>query len=233
MSTASPNATRSAGIILFVVTLLAVAFMAHHPTVGHAPDLGHAIERVGALSHASAIVHGALIATMLVTAYCLSMFVALRGADRPLVRSGAIAYAAGVVLMIGAALVSGFVVTDVATLMPHDTATDQQVTRQLLILCGILNQACANGAAVALSAGILLWSIELLRPRHGGDRRMELVAGALGLVAGAVPVVALPAGAIHLDVHGMMLVVLLWSAWQLAVAGWMIRAGRSAALAAP
>jgi hypothetical protein len=229
MSIPSPHApaTRPAGIVLFVVTLLTVAFMAHHPTAPHTPDVGHAIERIADLAHASAIVHGALIASMLVTAWCLSVFASRRDLDRPLVRTGAIAYAAGVVVMIGAALVSGFVVSDVATLMPHDTSTDQQVARALLTLCGILNQACANCATVAMSAGILLWSIDLVRRRDRDDRRFGILVGALGIAVGIVPIVALPMGAIRLDVHGMMLVVLLWSAWLLAVAGWLIRVGRA------
>jgi hypothetical protein len=215
----NPPATRHAGFILIAITLLAIVFMAHHPTVAPSPDIGHTIERVSGFAHASAIVHGALIAALLATAYCLSVFASWRGFERPLVRAGAIAYGAGVVVMIGAALVSGFVVTDVATLMPHDTATDLQVMRQLLTLCGILNQACANAAAVAMSAGVLLCSIDLAR-----ERGVARAIGVLGVVVGLVPIVALPIGAIHLDVRGMMFVVLLQAAWQFAVAAWMVRA---------
>ena len=120
-----------------------------------------------------------------------------------------------------AALGSGFVITEVAKAMPHDTQVDLQIARQLLILCGILNQACANCATVLMSVGIALWSLDLLMGK-GIDRAL----GALGCVAGVLPVVALWSGAIHLDVHGMLSVVLLQAVWQLAVAAWLIRAGR-------
>jgi hypothetical protein len=218
LSSQGAHPQRHAGVILLAVTLLAVVFMAHHPTAGPSPDIGHAIDRVSGLAAASAIVHGALIAAMLVAGYCLSVFASWRGLDRPFVRAGAIAYATGVVVMIGAALVSGFVVTDVASSMPRDNAIDLQVTRQLLTLCGILNQACANCAAVAMSAGILLWSIDLLR-----DRGVARAIGALGVGVGVIPIVALPIGAVRLDVRGMMLVVLLQGVWQLVVATWMMR----------
>jgi hypothetical protein len=230
MSTAASNIassrtappTRTTGFVLLAVTLLAIVFMAHHPTAGRSPDVGHAVERIAGLSHASAVVHGVLIAALLAMLHCLSMFASRRDLDRPLVRAGAIAYATGVVVMIGAALVSGFVTAQVATLMPHDTPADLQVTHHLLILCGILNQACANCATVAMSAGILLWSIDLLR-----DRGLARAGGVLGLFVGIVPMVALPIGAIHLDVHGMLAVVVLQAAWQLVIAAWMIRADRA------
>jgi hypothetical protein len=123
--------------------------------------------------------------------------------------------------MIGAALFSGFVVADVASSMPHDTSTDQQILRQLLVFCGIVNQASAHCAVVAMSAGIVLWSLDLWRG-SGADRAV----GAFGCVVGLAPMGALAIGAIHLDVHGMTIVALLDAAWQLAIAALLIRAGR-------
>lgn len=209
-----------AGWILVAVTLLAVFAMAHHPTVS-ASDTGQAVRRIADLSRPSAIVHGALMALLLLTFYGLTEFASQRGDRRPLIRIGTIAYGAGIVVMLGAALVSGFVITDVAALTPHDTPVDLQINRQLLILCGILNQACANCAVVAMSAGIGLWSIDLLR-----DRGVLRAIGLVGLVVGVVPIAALLSGTIRLDVHGMGLVLLIESVWNLAIAAWLIRRGR-------
>ena len=209
------------GVVLLVVTLLAVAAMAHHPTVSPAPDPQHAIRGVAALGRLSAVVHGALIALMLVTFHCLTEFAWRRGLARPLVRSGLIAYATGVLVMIGAALVSGFVVADVASMIPRETAGDLQVARPLLALCGILNQACADVGAVAMSIGIGLWSLDLLR-----ERGVARGVGAFGCVVAVVPIVALPAGLIRLDVHGMLQVVLLQAAWNLGIALLLMRERR-------
>lgn len=208
------------GWILLVVTALGVVAMAHHPSVS-TPDIAVAVKRITDLSQLSGVVHGGLMALMLVTFYCLSVFAEWRGASRPLILAGLIAYGAGVIVMLGAALVSGFVVPDVASMSPHDSPVDLQIVRQLLILCSILNQACADFGVVAMSVGIGLWSLDLMR-----ERGMLRMIGMFGCVVGLVPVVALFAGALHLDVHGMRNVVLLDAAWNLAIAAWMIRIGR-------
>jgi hypothetical protein len=219
-----PDDTMIAGTILLVVTLLEILAMAHHPTVGTA-DIGTAVQRIGTLSRLSGLVHGALIATLLLTLYGLTTFALQRGFARPLIRSGLIAYGSGTIVMIGAALVSGFVIGDVATLSPHDTVADLQMDRHVLILCGILNQACANLAVVAMSVGIGLWSIDLLR--DAGSARW---IGALGCIVGLVPVVALFSGALRLDVHGMSTVVMIQAAWTLAIAIWLLRLTRNRAM---
>jgi hypothetical protein len=215
------NSTFIAGSILLGITFLAVVAMAHHPRGVATSDVEHAMEHLAGLSRATAVVHGGLIASMLLTLHCLAEFASHRGFARPLIRSGAIAYTAGVLVMIGAALVSGFVTPNVASLMPHDTPVDLQVGRQLLILCGILNQACADSGAVAMSVGIALWSLDLLR-----DRGPSRAIGSFGLLVGIVPIVALLTGAIRLDVRGMFDVVLLQAAWYLAIAALLLRAGR-------
>jgi hypothetical protein len=205
---------------LLVVTCIVLVFMSHHPIVATS-DIQEAVRRLVALSRISAVVHGTLMALLLITYYALTAFARQRGSTRPLVRLGTIAYGAGIVIMLIAALVSGFVVTQVAVLTPHDTPVDLQINRQLFILCGILNQACANFGVFAISAGIALWAVDLLR-----DRGTLRAIGLLGLVVGIVPVSALGSGAIRLDVHGMGEVLFVQSAWNLAIAAWMIREAR-------
>jgi hypothetical protein len=218
-----PDDTVAAGIILLVVTLLEILAMAHHPTVGTA-DVGTAVQRIGEFSRLSGLVHGVLIAVLLLTFHGLTTFAQQLGFVRPLVRSGVIAYGSGTIVMIGAALVSGFVIGDVTTLGPHDTAVDLQIDHHVLILCRILNQACADFAVVAMSVGIVLWSVELLRI-HGSARWI----GVLGCVVGIVPVVRLLSGSIRLDVHGMSTVVLVQAVWTVAIAAWLLRLPRNRA----
>ena len=224
MQTALDPTSRSSSVtggVLLVVTLLAVAAMAHHPTVVGAPDAAHAIRAIANVSRLSAIVHAVLIGVLLVTLHCLVEFAWARGLARPLVRGATLAYAVGIVLMIGAALVSGFVIADVASAAPHDTAVDLQIVHQLLRLCGVLNQVSAGFGAVAMSVGIGLWSIDLLR-----DRGLARAVGALGAIVALVPMIAVPLGAIRLDVHGMLQVVLLQAAWYLGIAALLLRGRR-------
>lgn len=221
-----PHSSAIAGVVLLFVTLLEIVAMAHHPTVATV-DIGQAVEHLGALSRLSGLVHGVLIASMLLTLYGISEFAVRRGLERPLVRAGAIAYCAGVLVMLGAALVSGFVIGDVASLGPHDLPMDLQITRHVLVFCGILNQACANVGVVAMSVGIGCWSIDLLR-----DRGPARWIGALGCLAGIVPAVALLGGMIRLDVRGMRTVVLIQACWTLAIAGWLLHVARRSDLRA-
>jgi hypothetical protein len=210
----SPAAARSssAGLILLIATVLEIFTMAHHPTV-HIPDVVQALQQISKLSSLSAWVHGVLMALMLVIAFAFSEFAMRRGIARPIIRAGAIAYGAGILVMLGAAMVSGFIVADLASSLPHANAVDLQISTQLLILCRVLNQSCASFGAVAMSAGIALWSIDLLR--DAGARRAICL---LGLALSLLPAIALILGLIHLDVHGMMLVLLLQSVWNVAVA---------------
>jgi hypothetical protein len=119
--------------------------------------------------------------------------------------------------MVGAALVSGFISTGVSALLPHATAVDLQINLQILLLCRVLNQSCANFAVVAMSAGIVCWSLDLCR--NSGSLR---AVGVFGCLVGLVPALALLFGELRLDVHGMTEVVVAQSAWNIAVALLMI-----------
>ena len=207
----------SAGWVLLASTLLGLLAMSHHPSV-HAADIGEAMRRIAALSTMTAIVHGTLMALMLANVYALSEFVLRRGIGRRAMRAGAIAYGAGTVAMLGAALVSGFIIVGVASMGPGDAVADPGLGGRLTGLCRVLNQSCANLGLVAMSAGIVFWSIDLLRDR--GPRRW---VGLLGCAVGLVPAVALVGGWLRLDVGGMTFAVALQACWNVALATLLLR----------
>jgi hypothetical protein len=202
----------TSGAILLVASVLEVLGMLHHPSV-QTTDIAHAVEQITQLAPLSAFVHAALIALMLLIAYGFVDFTVRRGLNRPFVRAGAICYAAGIAFMTAAALVSGFMVSNLTSLTPHVTALDLQIASQLLTLCWVLNQGCAGFAVVAMSVGIACWSLDLCR--HSGLNRG---VGTFGCVVGLLPAVALIFGKFHLDVHGMTAVVMVQATWNVAVA---------------
>jgi hypothetical protein len=206
------HTARITGVVLAVATLAEILVMAHHPSV-RTSDPAAAAQQIAALAPLAQIVHGVLIALMLLIAYGLSEFVLRREPARPLIRAGTIAYATGVLVMTGAALVSGFILPALAISLPRATQADLQLTKDLFILCRVLNQTCAHTGAVAMSVGIGLWSIGLLRGRGA----LKLT-GVLGCVIGAAVSVALLTGTLALDVHGMLVVILAQALWNLAVA---------------
>jgi hypothetical protein len=206
-----------AGTVLAAATVLEIFVMAHHPSV-HTADVAEAVRIISQLAPLGGWVHGTLQALLLIVAYGLSEFVLRRDIRRPLVRAGAIAYGAGVIVMLGAAMVSGFIITGLMTFTPHATPTDLQINAQLLVLCRVLNQSCANFGAVAMSAGIAFWSLDLLR-----DSGVPRNVGILGLLVSVVPALALMFGLLRLDVPGMTAVLLLQAVWNVAVGVGMMR----------
>lgn len=213
----SRAAARAAGALLIGASILEIAAMAHHPSA-HAHDIAALLVHLQALSAVSAWVHGVLIALMLTVFFALTEFAWQRGITRPAIRAGLIAYAAGVVAMMGAALVDGFVTPRVATLSTAVSATDLQVTSQLLKLCMLFNQALAHLGAVAMSVGIAAWSLDLVRGA-GAERALGVFGVAIGLGSAG----ALILGAVQLDVHGMMLVLLLQVIWTTGVGVLLLR----------
>jgi hypothetical protein len=210
------RASAAPGIVLLAASLLEVLGMLHHPSV-QTSDISQAVEQIARFSRLSAAVHGVLITLMLLIAYGFVDFAVSRGLRRPLIRAGGIAYGCGVLVMVGAGLVSGFIMTGVAALIPHVTSVDLQINLQILLLCRVLNQSCANFAVVAMSAGMVCWSADLCR--NSGPRR---AVGVFGLLLGLAPALALMLGEIHLDVHGMTEVVMAQAVWNSAVALLMI-----------
>ena len=210
-------ASRNAGILLVAATILAAAAMAFHPsTTSH--DIAQVIEQIAHMSDLSGLIHGLLIGLMLAVLYVFTEFSQRRGMTLPLVRAGFIAYGIGVLAMIGAAMISGFVIAQVASLTPHVAEADLQTSGSLIILCSVLNQTFASLGVVLMSVAIVLWSLDLLR-----SPQLARHLGMFGLLIGLLPLAALAFGALHLNVHGMTLVVLLQSVWNIGVGLLLIR----------
>jgi hypothetical protein len=214
---ASTNSAQFAAATLVFATAAEIILMAHHPSFGTA-DVRAAVRGIASAAGIDAWVHGGLIALMLLVAGALSEFCAQAGAARPLIRGGAIAYAAGVLALMGAALVSGFVVSDVVRSLSAVPSLDTQALQGMFLLCRALNQACASAGVLAMSAGIALWSVALMR--DSGWRRLT---GALGLVVVIVPATGLLSGAAHLNVFGMGAVVAIQGVWYIAVGVLLLR----------
>ena len=66
----------------------------------------------------------------------------------------------------------------------------------------------AKLGVIAMSAGILAWSFDLLR-----SGKLVRLTGAVGVLVGMASVAALMIGVLSLNVHGMMLVVVTQAIW--------------------
>jgi hypothetical protein len=135
------------------------------------------------------------------------------------VRAGAVFYGAGVVCMISAALVDGFVVTHLAA--AHADASDAEIQALLPVirLCFGVNQISAAAGIVALSIAIFCWSLALRGRGRGAD-----ILAVVGIVAALLPALGLAHGGAHVSLHMMTAVVLVQTIWNVSVAVWMFRA---------
>ena len=208
---------RTAGIVLVAATLLSILMMAHHPSAG-SHDPAALVAEIADKSQLSRIVHGVLIALMGAELFAFIAFCRRLGFERSAVRAGFVAYSIGTGAMIGAALISGFIVSDLAAHYVQQPSGDAMAFVDLSRLAMIGDQALAKLGVVAMSAAIVLWSAALFR--SGQDRWV----GIAGFVAGLGPAIALLVGAVRLDVGGMTLVVVCQAAWIVIVGIQMIRA---------
>jgi hypothetical protein len=212
---AETASARRAGIVLVAATLVSIVAMAHHPSVA-SHDAGAAIAEIGTKATLNRIVHGVLIALMGIEAWAFAVFADRLGGRRDAVRLGFVAYAIGIGAMIGAALISGFVVTRLAAHYA-DAEADPSAFANLAQLAMAGNQALAALGVVAISVAILAWSVALLHDR--ARRGLAIV----GLTASVLPALALLAGVIRLDVAGMTLVVVAEAVWNIAAGVALIR----------
>jgi hypothetical protein len=221
------RAPRGAGIALIIATLLGVLVLAHHPGAPYRELVlgGEVAARVATLS---GWVHGTLMVLLVVSYYCLVEFAVQRDLRRPSVRMGLIAYSVGLVAMLGAATIDGFVSAQVpvavARMANSGVLQEPTVVRQLLVLAFTLNHALANVGAVAMSLGIAIWSLSLLR-----GAALEKAVGAAGVLIGLVTVPALITGLLFLDRHGILILEAAQALWNLGIGVLLLRPAGSAA----
>lgn len=215
VETAETPGARRAGIVLVAATLVSILAMAHHPSVG-SHDASAAIAEIGTKATLNRIVHGVLIALVGLELWAYTVFADRLRRARDIVRLGSIAYAIGSGAMIGAALISGFVVTRLAARYA-EAGADPAAFANLAHFAMSGNQALAQLGTIAISAAILAWSIALLH-----ERALRWLA-IVGLAASVLPALALVVGVIRLDVSGMTLVVVAEAVWNLAVGVALVR----------
>ncbi len=209
---------KSAGLLLIIASLGAVLFMTHHPTIG-SDGLESIIAEVQAESTLNRFVHGSMIAFTLVFYIGLTSHSLSIGRDHLLTRCGDTALALATISMVGAALVSGFLTTELAGKFDGKSASDASDFRSMLMLTGAANQVLAKVGTVGYGLAIAFYSVRMLTMPD--PARMT---GALGFIIGVSICVAIMGGFLKLDVFGMGLVVTIMGMWFIAVAIRMITA---------
>lgn len=181
---ASPETGRVAGWLLLIAAVLSILAMAHHPS-----GIDHG--SVGGSMALGGLVHATMIVLLAVNLWGLTIFSIRQGIDGWIL-AGILSYGLSLLGNVIAALINGFIVPSVATVLDHAESGN------LFVLLWESNQAAARLAVYSASVAFVVWSVFLIRRKTLED----LVLGCVGLIAGVAPGAALYTGTITLDVDG-------------------------------
>src|SRR2546427_8561091 len=118
-------------------------------------------------------------------------------------------YGFGIVAILSAAVLSGFVAPDVVA------------DRPLLGYTGMLNQAFAKVSVAAIGASLILWGAALWP--IGGRGEFAQLPAAAGVIVGAVLALGILTGWLSLSVRGIVIITLLQGIWILLVVRHLLR----------
>jgi 1-aminocyclopropane-1-carboxylate deaminase/D-cysteine desulfhydrase-like pyridoxal-dependent ACC family enzyme len=202
--------------VLLACGVLAVFAMAHHPSVeSHSP--AEAIREIGRVGTLNLVVHAAMIAIVAALLFAFAVFSLRRGIANEAVLGALVAQAIGSAAMIVAAMISGFVIPDIAARYAHASADGMTFAVQVIAIGAGVNQAFARLGVIGMSLAIVLWSADLVRT-PGFVR----ITGALGFVAGALAGGVLVLGG-RLTPLTLGIVVLGQAIWYCAVGVLLVR----------
>jgi hypothetical protein len=174
-----PNG-RIAAYVLIGCSALAVVALAMHPTAGavrRPQDLAPAIVALTPIDEA---VHAAMLAVVAAWLFALSVYALRRGITNGLVLAGLIGFGLGSLALTGAAVTDGFVVPAFGA---HAARAGGDL-HAVMAVFGLLGTAIAvftKFGMVAISAGVLSWSVELVA--RGGRPRAAGIAGIVSALA--------------------------------------------------
>jgi hypothetical protein len=198
---------RAPGIVLIAAGAITIAAILHHPTGGGDTNA----EFVASIVQAGAmlgVVHGAMIALLLAMAFGVTAYALRRGLSRPLVLAGLLAFLAGILVMMPAALIDGFILPDFAAQAQANNAEVMAAFPAVSRFAMDMLLAFAKASSVLISLGIVLLSLGMMHER--GVMRWFGLAGVIGVLPGALAILA---GKLQLDLHGMTLITVIWCAW--------------------
>jgi hypothetical protein len=173
------------------------------------------LEAITQLGAADRAVHGILIVIIFAMIFSFTVY----SLSRSRLHIGApawVAFFAGSMSVIGAALIDGFFVPAFAERYLRMVPTDAAPGLAILNASSIAIQILTRFGFLALSAATLLWSIDLLL-----ERGRARVIGSLGILV-AMAVVAMLIFAATINVHSLLLIVGLQALWYLAISYQMI-----------
>ncbi len=198
---------RFLGIAMFCVAFVIVFAMLHHPEGNYDPS---------SEDPKMQWVHGILIFLVILNTYAVGHFLTQIEEARREMKLGNIFYNVGVGAFIGAALISGFVQTELAEIYQYQ-GTDQKLYRTLNQYASIENQSFAKLGIMAYGAAGIFWFLPMFK--LGGSIRC---VGFCGLCAGIGLGASVLTG-ITLSVLSMTILTIVIVMWHCSIAIWLLK----------
>ena len=191
---------RRAAVALLIGVVAPLLIMGMHPTGG---DITRGGTRLVMINH---VVHGVALAAQPVV--FLGLLGLWRSVRSDVATAALVFYGFGIVAILSAATLSGFVAPDIAA------------DRVLLGYTYQLNQGFAKVSVAAIGASLIFWGVALWASR--GFVRLPAAAG---MIIGAVLALGVLTGWFHLSASGIVIVTLLQGVWIVLVAAHLLREG--------
>jgi hypothetical protein len=198
---------RRAGQCLLIGILLPLVILGLHPT---AHDLtADSGTRITAINH---FVHGIALASQPLLVVGLIGLTGYLGWSLP-ATGGLVVYGFSVVATMTAALMSGFVASDVIAQLRVEAPATAGQYQALLHYTGYLNQAFAKVSVLAAGLALVLWSLDIAR-----TRRLPRLTAVTGIVAGLALTLGILLGQLVLNVQGIIIATAIQAVWMALVA---------------
>jgi hypothetical protein len=211
---------RRAAIAIACTTALALVALFHHPVVSRTVPVQESIAQIASVQMADGLVHGALIVMLALLAAGFAVFGALLGSGRTPVIAAMAAYACGCVLVVGAMLLDGFVVPQLARQFMASPQGDIELLHIVLRVIGTVIQVLTKAGLLSMCAALLMWSYALLSASALPWSRW---CASVGLLAGVLPALIILLVEMRLTPASLMAIFGVHAAWNFSVAAMLLR----------
>lgn len=211
---------RLAATLLAAPSLLSLILISHHPVLE-----AHAAGGMAAAMAASAgmdrFVHGGLIAMLGLQVLGFHLFSAKLGWERPTVTAAFMAYVAGVLFMVIAATLDGFVTPDLVAVACRPGLITCTASDGVFHLVSAMIQDFSKLALVIMSVATACWAAALLARKN----RVDQGAAVMAILCAGVPVAILLITGVRLRPGNLVGMIAAQLAWNLLAAMLVIRRG--------
>ncbi|MGJ9419079.1 hypothetical protein ACHAC9_15120 [Massilia sp. CMS3.1] len=205
-------------------TGIALFALSHHPVVNQASSVQASLAQIVSLQRMDGVVHGVLIVMLAILASGFAVFSRLLGQGRAPVIVAMAAYGLGCCIVVGAMLLDGFAVPQLARQFIASPPGEVDAIYTVLRVIGTIIQVLTKAGLLSMCAAFLAWSYALA---SAPEWPWSLWCATLGAAAGLLPGLFILVADMRLTPVSLMAIFGVHSIWNLTVAAVLVRSGRN------